>query len=81
MFVLRTSAATATLLLALAGNGPCPGAAGPVLGKAPAGATAIFPDGVVHDFGKVQRGTQARYAFRVVNTSAGPLRVGPVRHG
>ena len=35
----------------------------------------MFPDGVVHDFGKVPRGIQARHAFRIVNTSDVPLRI------
>jgi len=33
------------------------------------------PVGLVHDFGKVQRGTQLKHAFRIVNTSDVPLRI------
>jgi hypothetical protein len=39
----------------------------------------MFPDGLVHDFGKVPRGVQARHAFRVVNTSNVPLQIISVR--
>jgi hypothetical protein len=35
----------------------------------------MFPDGLVHDFGKLPRGVQARHAFRVVNTSGVPLQI------
>ena len=37
--------------------------------------TTKFPDGLEHDFGKVQSGTVAKHAFRVVNTSSVPLRI------
>ena len=39
----------------------------------------MFPDGLTHDFGKVQRGTQVYHAFRIVNTSDVPLRILSVR--
>jgi hypothetical protein len=39
----------------------------------------MFPDGVVHNFGKVPRGTQLRHAFRTVNTSDVPLRIASLR--
>jgi hypothetical protein len=39
----------------------------------------MFPDGVVHNFGKVPRGIQARHAFRIVNTSDVPLRIASMR--
>ena len=39
----------------------------------------MFPDGLTHDFGTVQRGTQLRHTFRVVNTSSVPLRIVSVR--
>jgi len=39
----------------------------------------LFPDGLSHDFGQVQRGTQLRHAFRVVNTTNKPLRISSVR--
>ncbi len=39
----------------------------------------MFPDGVEHDFGKVQRGTIVKHAFRVVNTSDVPLQIIDVR--
>ncbi len=42
-------------------------------------AEKMFPDGVSHDFGILQRGTQAYHAFRVVNTSALPLKIVRVR--
>lgn len=33
------------------------------------------PLGLVHDFGKVPRGTQLRHTFRIINTSDVPLRI------
>ncbi len=42
-------------------------------------ADRMFPDGIGHDFGKVPRGTEARHAFRIVNTSDVPIRIGEVR--
>jgi hypothetical protein len=44
-------------------------------------ADKMFPDGLEHDFGRVQRGTQAKHAFRVVNTSNVTLRVISLRRG
>jgi hypothetical protein len=41
----------------------------------------MFPDATVHDFGKVRRGTLAKHAFRIVNTSTVPLRITSVRRG
>jgi hypothetical protein len=39
----------------------------------------MFPDGLVHDFGILRRGVEARHAFRVVNTSNAPLQINSVR--
>ena len=39
----------------------------------------MFPDGLVHDFGKVRSGIQAKHAFRIVNTTDVPLRIVSVR--
>src|SRR5712691_5689324 len=39
----------------------------------------MFPDGLVHDFGKVQRGTIVNHAFRIVNTLNVPLRIVSLR--
>jgi hypothetical protein len=39
----------------------------------------MFPDGRVHDFGKVAQGTICKHAFRIVNTSDVPLRIIGVR--
>ena len=39
----------------------------------------MFPDGVVHDFGKLKRGTDAKWSFRIVNNSAVPLKIVSVR--
>jgi hypothetical protein len=41
----------------------------------------MFPDGIAHAFGKVQRGTPLQHAFRVVNTSTVPLEILYVRGG
>jgi hypothetical protein len=41
----------------------------------------MFPGGLEHDFGKVQSGTQAKHAFRVVNTSNVTLRIVSLRGG
>jgi hypothetical protein len=38
----------------------------------------MFPDGVSHDFGKVKSGLELRHAFRIVNTSNIPLRIGRI---
>lgn len=35
----------------------------------------LAPFGIVHDFGKLRRGTIANHVFRIVNTSEAPLRV------
>lgn len=35
----------------------------------------MFPDGLDYDFGKVPRGIQVAHTFRIVNTSAIPLRL------
>jgi len=42
-------------------------------------ADRMFPDGTTHDFGKVPYGTQAKCAFRIVNTSDVPIRIGEIR--
>jgi hypothetical protein len=39
----------------------------------------VSPLGFVHDFGKVKRGTIAKHAFRIVNTSDVPLQIVSVR--
>jgi Protein of unknown function (DUF1573) len=41
-------------------------------------ADKMFPDGTSHDFGKVPRGTQAKCAFRIVNRSDVPIRIGSI---
>jgi hypothetical protein len=38
-----------------------------------------FPDGVLHNFGNLQRGVQARHAFRIVNLANVPLQIVSVR--
>src|SRR5258708_6310169 len=38
-----------------------------------------FPDGLVHDFGKVQRGSQVYHTFRIVNTAKVPLHISSIR--
>jgi hypothetical protein len=35
----------------------------------------MFPDGFVHDFGKVPFGTQVQCEFRIINTSKAPLQI------
>jgi hypothetical protein len=47
---------------------------GPRLGKI-IELNSRFPDGLAHDFGKVQRGILACHAFRIVNTADVPLRI------
>lgn len=42
-------------------------------------ANKMFPDGIVHDFGKVPKGMQAKHAFRVVNTFKVPLNIVALR--
>jgi hypothetical protein len=73
---------TTILLVALTSNGACLTDA-VYDDRARFGETTatMFPDGLRHDFGKVQRGTQARHTFRVVNTSAVPLRIVSLRFG
>jgi hypothetical protein len=39
----------------------------------------LFPDGLVHDFGKVLRGTQATHTFRIVNRSNVALQIVSLR--
>ena len=39
----------------------------------------VFPDGFVHDFGKVKQGSRPKHSFRIVNTSDTPLRLLEVR--
>ena len=43
------------------------------------GVYKMFPDGTVHDFGKVKRGTQCKHSFRIVNTSKVPLEITSLR--
>jgi hypothetical protein len=80
MFAAKVTMATTIMLMALTGNGAWLIDEGQedvgVLAQAPA---TMFPNGFTHDFGKVQRGIQARHAFRVVNTSDVPLRVVSLR--
>jgi hypothetical protein len=38
-------------------------------------ADSMFPDGNSHNFGRVQTGTLAKHAFRIVNTSDAPLQI------
>ena len=38
-----------------------------------------FPDGLIHDFGKVPTGTQCKRVFRIVNTSDASMRITSVR--
>lgn len=74
--------ATILLLMALIGNSACLLASSSEEEKVSAETTVtMFPDGLVHDFGKVKRGTQARHVFRVVNTSDVPLRFVSLRCG
>ena len=71
---------TTIVLMALIGNGVCLRAASNEDEKVSAETNAtLFPDGLVHDFGKVQRGRQVRHVFRVVNLSDVPLRVVSLR--
>jgi hypothetical protein len=39
----------------------------------------MFPDGLKHDFGTVQRGPEYRHTFRIVNTSNVPLQIVSLR--
>ncbi len=82
MFDTTAKLATTVVLLALIGNGTCRGDAGAEgrWGLAEVSLT-MFPDGREHDFGTVRRGEQARHAFRIVNTSAVPLRIVSLRFG
>lgn len=47
--------------------------------KPPVRFDRMFPDGREHDFGKVSRGIQCKYAFRIVNTFGVPLRIDSIR--
>jgi hypothetical protein len=71
------------LLMSLTGNSVCRVDAGTSdrvsLGKMIC--TTMFPDGLEHDFGKVQAGTQPKHTFRVVNTTSVPLEVSLRRGG
>jgi hypothetical protein len=81
MFVTRIMIVSTIALMTLTGNGACLVDAGNEDENlfAVRLATKMFGDGLVHDFGKVQRGTQARHAFRIVNTSRVPLRIVSLR--
>lgn len=82
MLVTKLKLATTIMLLALTGDGACLADLGNEDRKGFAEATVtMFPDGLVHNFGKVQSGTQARYVFRIVNISAVPLRIVSLRFG
>jgi hypothetical protein len=74
MFVTRIAIATTIVLMGLTGPSPV-GAGHEDDAVLPRTAATLFPDGFVHDFGKVQRGTLVRFAFRFVNASDVPLRV------
>ncbi len=39
----------------------------------------MFPDGMSHDFGKVQRGTIAKHSFRIVNSNTAPMEIVEMR--
>jgi hypothetical protein len=39
----------------------------------------MFPDGLSHDFGTVERGTPLRHVFRIVNTTGKQLKISSVR--
>jgi hypothetical protein len=39
----------------------------------------MFPDGLVHDFGKVPFGAQLTHSFRIVNTYNHPIRIVSLR--
>ncbi len=39
----------------------------------------MFPDGTIHKFGKVQRGTVAKHSFRIVNTDNTTMEITSVR--
>lgn len=72
--------ATTIVLMVLTGNGACLLAASNEDDKVSAETNIpMFPDGLVHDFGKVQRGTQAWHVFRVVNPYNVPLRIVSLR--
>ncbi len=78
----KSKLATTILLLALAGDGTCLGDKADEDRKEFAETTGIlFPDGQEYDFGKVQRGTQLRHAFRIVNVSYMPLHIVSLRFG
>ena len=38
-----------------------------------------FPDGLHHDFGRLERGATAEYSFRIVNKSKVPMRIVDLR--
>jgi len=65
MFTVRIAAT----LLSLLSLGTC------LAADPPPKIDPMFPDGTVHDFGKLPRGTQAYHAFRIVNTHNVPLRI------
>ena len=82
MLVTSFTPATMILVLALTGECACHIDAGyDDRARSDETTATMFPDGLLHDFGKVQAGTQARHTFRVVNTSAVPLRVVSLRFG
>lgn len=58
-----------------------PLASEPVAEGTPLPVNKMFPDGLDHDFGKVQRGIQARHVFRIINTSKVPLEIVSLRCG
>jgi hypothetical protein len=77
MSVTGCKVVATVLLMVLTGAGAYPSEAGNEDGKGPDEARIVrmFPDGVEHDFGTVQRGTLATCTFRIVNTSNVPLKI------
>jgi hypothetical protein len=67
MFVSSIKIAVLITLVALS--------AAPPKNKATEKTDKMFPDGLEYDFGTLPRGTKARHAFRIVNTSNLPLRM------
>ena len=80
MIVTNIKLSAMIVFLALIGHGTCLGDVGAEDSEGFAEvALTMFPDGLEHDFGKVQRGIQAKNVFRIVNTTAVPLRIASLR--
>jgi hypothetical protein len=77
MFVTKTYATAAAFLMVLAcgASAAAPAVTDEDTKKTPEAA----PLGVVHDFGKVERGTIPEHTFRIVNTSDVALEITSVR--